>query len=109
MKNHPLLSVFAAFLFTITSCKKDGDNYVRFKNNHSEALVVAKLDGINFGRVESGAVTDYKYVYPGTFDVIIETENGLKGQGSAKLTSGSGRQNWVIIVNAKGYVYGEAE
>lgn len=103
-----LLAVACCFL-TFAGCKKDGEHYVRFRNNYKEALVVAKLDGINFGRVEPGSTTDYKYVFPGTFNVTIETESGLKGEGSAKLTGGSGRQNWVIIVNSKGYVYGESD
>lgn len=105
LRNIILLNTIGTIFFLATSCSKEKEHYVRFKNEYPEKLVVAKLDEVSFGPIEFGVTTDYKYVFPGTFPINIETKRGLKGVGTVTLTGGSpGRNNWLVIVNKKGIV-----
>ncbi len=102
--------VLTIIFFATTACKKDPEHYVRFKNEYTEKLTVVKLDEVSFGPMEQGVTTDYKFVYPGTFPITIETKSGLKGQGTVTLKDGApGRNNWLVIVNSKGQVSSIAE
>lgn len=110
LKNIGLLNIIGTIFFLTTSCSKEKEHYVRFKNKYPQRLVVAKLDEISFGPIEQGVTTDYKYVFPGTFPITIETQSGLKGEGTVNLSGGSpGRNNWLITVDQKGQVTGVAE
>lgn len=91
-------------LFTLNSCKKEAEHYVRFKNNYKETIVVAKLDAISFGQIPTNTASDYKYVFPGSFTVTIETKSGQKAEGTAKLSGGSGKYNWTLTLDAKGQI-----
>ncbi len=110
LRNSLLLGILGTLFYLTTSCTKEKEHYVRFKNEYPDKLVVVKLDEINFGPMEYKATTDYKYVFPGTFPITIETKSGLKGSGTVNLTGGSpGRNNWLITIDTKGQVIGVAE
>ncbi len=105
-----IVTVLTIFFITTTSCKKEPEHYIRFKNEYFEKLNVVKLDEVSFGPIEHGVTTDYKFVYAGTFPITIETKSGLKGQGTVTLKDGApGRNNWLVIVNSKGQVSSVAE
>lgn len=105
-----IVTVLTIFSITTTSCKKEPEHYIRFKNEYFEKLNVVKLDEVSFGPIEHGVTTDYKFVYAGTFPITIETKSGLKGQGTVTLKDGApGRNNWLVIVNSKGQVSSVAE
>lgn len=105
-----IVTVLTIFFITTTSCKKEPEHYIRFKNEYFERLNVVKLDEVSFGPIEHGVTTDYKFVYAGTFPITIETKSGLKGQGTVTLKDGApGRNNWLVIVNSKGQVSSVAE
>ncbi len=92
------------------SCTKEKEHYVRFKNEYPDKLIVVKLDEISFGPMEYKTKSDYKYVFPGTFPITIETKSGLKASGTVNLTGGlPGRNNWLVTVNNKGQITGVAE
>lgn len=105
-----IVTVLTIFFITTTSCKKEPEHYIRFKNEYFEKLNVVKLDEVSFGPIEHDVTTDYKFVYAGTFPITIETKSGLKGQGTVTLKDGApGRNNWLVIVNSKGQVSSVAE
>lgn len=97
-------------LIAIAACSKEKEHYVRFRNDYFEKITVAKLDEVSYGPIERGVTTGYKYVFPGTFPITIETKSGLKGQGTVNLTGGSpGRNNWLVTINKDGTISGYTE
>lgn len=110
LRNIVLLNVVGILFSLTSSCTKETEHYIRFKNEYPEKLVVAKLDEVSFGPIEYGVTTDYKYVFPGTFPITIETRSGLKGAGTVTLSGNSpGRNNWLVTINKKGEVIGVKE
>ncbi len=105
-----IATVLTIFFITTTACKKEPEHYIRFKNEYFERLNIVKLDEVSFGPIEHGVTTDYKFVYPGTFPITLETKSGLKGQGTVTLKDGApGRNNWLVVVNSKGQISSVAE
>lgn len=110
LMKHTALAIVGLIVILTAACSKEKEHYVRFRNNYSEKIMVAKLDEVSYGSIERGVTTDYKYVFPGTFPITIETKSGLKGQGTVNLTGGSpGRNNWLVTINKDGSITGYTE
>lgn len=96
-----ILSIGVMILMAI-GCKKEAEHYVRIRNEFTEPLKEVKLDEINYGAIDSGATTGYKYVMQGSFPVSITTKSGIKATGSAQVKGGSGTEYWTVVVLANG-------
>jgi hypothetical protein len=99
-----LATVFIVFVTLCIGCKKDESHYVRIRNLYTEKMEEVKLDAINYGKIDTGAVTEYKYVLEGTFPISIISESGQKATGTAFIKGGSGRHNWTITISKAGTV-----
>lgn len=94
---------FVTAIVLVVGCSKESNHMVRVKNSFYEDMRVVKIDAINYGEVKKKAVTEYKSVAAGDFNISGSSSSGLPLTGSGTV-KGKGTHHWTLTITSSGAV-----
>jgi hypothetical protein len=101
-KSRVILSIiFIALL--VSNCQVSPMHSIRIQNSFAEDMSAVNISSVAYGRVNSGAITDYKPANEGSLTISGSTVSGRPLSGSGSI-NGKGVHKWTITITSAGGV-----